>query len=97
MKEKFVGVMPPVTTPFAADGALLYDALESNLHHYLKTSVSGFLLLGSNGEAPHLTDSEKIEVIRRADSLIPSDRHLLVGVGSATLQGSLRARRYGRS
>ncbi len=89
MKEKFVGVMPPVTTPFAADGSLLYDALESNLHHYLETSVSGFLLLGSNGEAPHLTDSEKIEVIRRADSLVPSDRHLLVGVGSATLKGSL--------
>ena len=54
MKEKFVGVMPPVTTPFAADGSLLYDALESNLRHYLETSVSGFLLLGSNGEAPHL-------------------------------------------
>jgi len=88
MKEKFVGVMPPVTTPFAADGSLLYDSLESNLRHYLETSVSGFLLLGSNGEAPHLTDSEKIEVIRRADSLVPSDRHFLVGLGSALSKGN---------
>jgi 4-hydroxy-2-oxoglutarate aldolase len=89
MKLEFGGVIPPVTTPFAADGSLLYDSLVQNLHQYLSTSVSGFLLLGSNGEAPHLAESERLAVVERAAALLPPDRHLLVGVGFPTLKGSL--------
>ncbi|MEE8350011.1 MAG: dihydrodipicolinate synthase family protein [Acidobacteriota bacterium] len=82
---RFRGVIPPVTTPFLAEGAVLYDVLEENLRKYLNTVAAGFLLLGSNGEAPHLSPSEKLEIVRRSGAIIPADRYLLVGVASQTL------------
>ena len=81
----FQGIIPPVTTPFGPDGEILHGVLEENLEKYLKTSAAGFLLLGSNGEAPHLSASEKLEIVGRAAAILPPDRYFLVGVASPTL------------
>ena len=82
---KFQGVIPPVTTPFSSEEEILYEVLEENLGKYLETSAAGFLLLGSNGEAPHLDPAEKMEIVRRSGAIIPADRYFLVGVASPTL------------
>ena len=81
----FKGIIPPVTTPFGPNGEILHGVLEENLEKYLKTSAAGFLLLGSNGEAPHLSASEKLEIVGRAAAILPPDRYFLVGVASPTL------------
>lgn len=80
---RFEGILPPVTTPFSSSGKLLIGSLESNLLRYLDKPVSGMLLLGSNGEAVHLTTREKLEVIRLASDVIPKDRSLIVGIDFA--------------
>jgi len=74
-----------VTTPFSSEQEILYEVLEENLGRYLGTSAAGFLLLGSNGEAPHLDLAEKLEIVRRSSAIIPDDRYFLVGVASPTL------------
>lgn len=89
MAARFRGIMPPVTTPFDEQGELLYDSLERNLRKYLKTGLSGFALLGSNGESPHLTESEKIEILKLGQSVLPADRYLIAGLSFATLRQSL--------
>ncbi len=81
----FDGVIPPLTTPFSEDGGVLYAALEKNLEFYARARLSGVLALGSNGEAVHLTPSERIEVVRLARSCLPPDRVFLVGVSASTL------------
>jgi dihydrodipicolinate synthase/N-acetylneuraminate lyase len=82
---RFCGVIPSVKTPFSSEGTVLYEVLEENLGKYFKTAAAGCLLLGSNGEAPHLNLFEKLEIVRRASAIIPADRYSLVGVDSSTL------------
>ena len=81
----FDGVIPPLTTPFSEDGRVLYPALEKNLEFYAHSRLSGVLALGSNGEAVHLTPSERIEVVRLARACLPLDRVFLIGVSAPTL------------
>lgn len=88
-KIRFSGVMPPVTTPFAEDGALLYDSLERNLQKYRQTRLAGFVLLGSNGESPHLSEAEKLDILRLAESIVPADRYLIAGIGFAAERQAL--------
>lgn len=87
--EPFQGIIPPVTTPFSDQGELLYDDLEANLKRYLEKPVSGFLMLGSNGESAHLSRTEKIEVVRLACRSVPADKSMFVGVSFAALRDSV--------
>ncbi|MEE8587272.1 MAG: dihydrodipicolinate synthase family protein [Acidobacteriota bacterium] len=88
MNEPLHGILPPVTTPFSQHGEILYQALEANLKRYLQKPVSGFLLLGSNGESAHLSRHEKLEIVRLACRTVPTDRQLIVGVSFASLRDS---------
>lgn len=90
MTRNFEGIYPPLTTPFTADGRLRLDSLERNIVRYFRTGISGVLLLGSNGESVHLSDAEKLEMVRRAAPLVPEERHLVVGVSFSTTSAALR-------
>ena len=61
--EKMAGVFVPISTPFADDEAVDYDALIFNLGRYAQSGVLGYLALGSNGENRSLTEEEKIRVL----------------------------------
>jgi len=60
---KMAGVFVPISTPFADDEAVDYDALIFNLGRYAQSGVLGYLALGSNGENRSLTEEEKIRVL----------------------------------
>ena len=81
MKE-IRGVMPPIPTPFDADGNINESALRANLTRWLSTGLHGFVILGSNGEYTLLSKEEKIRVLEIAREMIPSDRLMIAGTGS---------------
>lgn len=89
MSSFCTGVIPPLTTPFDAGGALRIGQLERNFESYLEFPLAGFLLLGSTGEALHLERKERLEVVRAACSALPRERLLLVGVAEASLRQAL--------
>jgi 4-hydroxy-2-oxoglutarate aldolase len=74
------GILPPVVTPFAADGALDLPAFESNLEAWGREELEGYVVLGSNGEAASLEEDEKLALVRAARSRAGS-RTVLVGTG----------------
>ena len=51
------GIFPPIPTPFAND-AIDHRALAANIDRWMKTRLSGLVILGSNAEAPLLEDDE---------------------------------------
>ncbi|HEX8088607.1 MAG TPA: dihydrodipicolinate synthase family protein [Blastocatellia bacterium] len=62
------GILPPLTTPFDEGGDVDYEALRANIKRYNVAGLAGYVALGSNGEAVHLTQDERarvIETIRR--------------------------------
>ena len=82
------GVVPPLVTPFRPDGSLDLAAFEGNLDVLKGTSLAGFLVLGSNGEAAGLEESEKLELIAAARRTVPG-RFLLAGTGTESTRGTV--------
>jgi dihydrodipicolinate synthase/N-acetylneuraminate lyase len=81
---RFPGIIPAITTPFDASGAIDLDALERNVGALLEAGVHGFVATGTMGEAGSLDDAERRDVVaatvRAADGRVP----VLAGVSAAT-------------
>src|SRR5512136_152310 len=88
-KMKLCGVMPPITTPFQ-DGKLASDKLKNNFQEWNKTGLSGYLVLGSNGESVYLNEKEKIKVVEVSRTSIPRSKIMMVGTGLESTQETIR-------
>jgi 4-hydroxy-2-oxoglutarate aldolase len=86
---KLSGVMPPISTPFR-DGKLALDKLRKNFQKWNRTALSGYLVLGSNGEAVYLSEREKIKVVEVSRESIPASKIMLVGTGMESTQETIR-------
>jgi 4-hydroxy-2-oxoglutarate aldolase len=82
------GVIPPLVTPFRADGSLDLPAFEADVEALAAHDLSGFLVLGSNGEAASLDEDEKRALVAAARRRAPG-RFLLVGTGMESTRGTI--------
>ena len=85
---KLAGILPPLVTPFRADGGVDLAAFEANLELYSSFDLGGYLVLGSNGEAAALDEEEKVSLIRTARRLCGS-RLLLAGTGLESTRSTI--------
>jgi len=88
LARRLRGIFPPLVTPFTSEGALDLAAFEANLEAYQGCGLHGFLVLGSNGEAASLEESEKLALVRAARRR-SGDRPLLAGVGLESTQATI--------
>lgn len=81
------GVFPPIPTPFQRSdsfdtgGEVNIQALVENLERWNRYALSGYVVLGSNGEAVYLTDEEKLRVWEATRRAIPADKVMIAGTG----------------
>ncbi|HSH51634.1 MAG TPA: dihydrodipicolinate synthase family protein [Bacteroidales bacterium] len=75
------GIFPPLPTSFDDREELATDKMIENINILNRFNLSGFLVLGSNGELVHLTDYEKEKVYNETRQEIPSDKIMLAGTG----------------
>jgi len=88
------GIFPPMATPFTADGdAIDVGALRHNLDRWLTTSLAGFVLLGSNGEAALIEEDEADALVGEVRERVPADRLVIVGTGRESTRGTIGASR----
>lgn len=90
------GVFPPMATPFDG-GRIDTAAVRSNIDMWVRAGVRGVVALGSNGEAPLLTEEESDGVIRAARESVPSSRVLIAGTGRESTPGTIDASRRAAS
>jgi 1-pyrroline-4-hydroxy-2-carboxylate deaminase len=81
---RFPGIIPAVTTPFDATGAVDPDALARNLAALLDAGVHGFVVTGTMGEAGSLTAEERRLVVRTAVRAADGRGPVIAGVSSGT-------------
>lgn len=86
------GVFPPIPTPFRG-GDLDLDALGGNCVRWMATGLHGLVVLGSNGEAPLLDDTESDRVVEAARARVPAGKLLIAGVARESTAGTIRAAR----
>jgi dihydrodipicolinate synthase/N-acetylneuraminate lyase len=86
---RFPGIIPAVTTPFDATGAVDPDALARNLAALLDAGVHGFVVTGTMGEAGSLTAEERRLVVRTAVRAADGRVPVIAGVSSGTPAASI--------
>ena len=60
------GVLTAMATPFADDGSLDVDSARSLARHLIDHGSHGIVVAGSTGESATMSDSEKLELLRRS-------------------------------
>jgi len=81
------GIFPPLVTPFGRDEDIDLDAFRSNFDRYEECGLAGYVVLGSNGEAVALSESEKLELVAAARAA--TRRPLIVGSGLQSTRATI--------
>lgn len=77
----FTGVCTALVTPFLND-KINYPMVEVLLRRQIQAGVRAVVLAGTTGEAPTLSDDEKLELFRRAKAAVGNDCLIIAGTGS---------------
>jgi 4-hydroxy-tetrahydrodipicolinate synthase len=83
MPYRPTGLLAPVVTPFAADGAVDLDALERLAGELLDAGATGLIALSTTGEPSALDAAERREVVA-ACARVAADRGRALVVGAGT-------------
>jgi 4-hydroxy-2-oxoglutarate aldolase len=91
--KRFAGLYTPIVTPFRNDDTLDEPALRQNVAQWTETSLTGLVVLGSNGEAPQLSDAEADRIVDVVREGVPRNRPLIAGTGRESTRATIAATR----
>lgn len=77
----FTGVCTALVTPFWEE-KINYPLLERLIRRQIDAGIQAIVICGTTGEAPTITDEEKIELFNRAKRYADSDCLIIAGTGS---------------
>ena len=80
-KPLFTGACTALITPFL-DGQVNYPMMEQLLRRQIDAGIEAVVICGTTGEAPTLSDAEKLEMFRRAKQYTGDDCMVIAGTGS---------------
>jgi len=85
----FEGVFIPVPTPFRNDDVAV-DGLRTNFERWNQTALAGYVVLGSTGEFPMLSEAERERVLVAAREAIPRGKAFIAGTGANSTLHTIR-------
>ena len=80
-KPLFTGACTALVTPFL-DDKVNYPMMEQLLRRQLDAGIHAVVICGTTGEAPTLSDEEKLEMFRRAKAYVGDDCLIIAGTGT---------------
>jgi 4-hydroxy-2-oxoglutarate aldolase len=87
------GVLAPVPTPFDDQERVDLRRLQTAFRRWVASPLTGFVVLGSNGEAALLNEEESDRVVGAARELVPPERPFIVGTGRESTASTIEATR----
>ena len=91
--KRFPGIFTPIVTPFRQDDSVDEPGLRQNVARWMRSPLTGLVVLGSNGEAPQLDDDEADRVIAITREEVPQGRPLIAGTGRESTKATIAATR----
>ena len=88
----FDGVFIPVTSPFRGDD-VAPERLQANLQKWNATALAGYVVLGSTGEFPMLSEAERDRILVAAREAIPKAKAFIAGTGTNSTLHTIRQTR----
>jgi len=89
MHKEIGRLLTAMLTPFAADGSVDYEAAERLAVLLTADGSDGVVVSGTTGEAPTLSDDEKIELIKAIKKAIPG-KTVVAGTGGNDTHHSVK-------
>ena len=87
------GIYAPVTLFFSEDESIDYDALRKHIIRLASGKLTGLVISGSNGEAVHLSKTERAEVIKFARMTLDAEGFvstvIIAGCGSQSTRETI--------
>jgi 4-hydroxy-tetrahydrodipicolinate synthase len=93
MSQSLHGIVPPMITPLRDRDALDEVGLERLVEHMVAGGVKGIFVLGTSGEAPHLSYRLRREVIERVCWQAATRVRVLVGITDTSLAQAVQVAR----
>lgn len=88
-KPLFTGACTALVTPFL-DDRVNYPMLERLLSRQIDAGIHAVVICGTTGEAPTLSDEEKLELFHRAKSYAGNDCLIIAGTGCNSTERTVR-------
>ncbi len=85
---KLHGIFPPMVTPFV-NQEFSYTHLAENIKKWNAFDLSGYVLLGSNGESVMMTETESLQLIETAVKYVPDGLRIIIGAGRESTRTTL--------
>ena len=85
----FTGVCTALVTPFLGD-TINYPMLDRLLDRQLEAGIDSVVICGTTGEAPTLSDDEKLELFRISKEFVGKDMKILAGTGSNSTKHAIQ-------
>lgn len=87
-KPLFTGACTALVTPFLGS-KVNYPLMEQLLRRQVEAGIEAVVVCGTTGEAPTLSDAEKIELFRRAKRYVGGECLIIAGTGSNSTEHAL--------
>jgi len=84
------GIFPPIITPFKENGDIDEGGFIRNIERWNDQPLSGYLVLGSNSEAPFLSREEKLRLVELTVKHAAKGRTVIVGSGGESARETIR-------
>ena len=88
--QSLKGIFPPAVTPFDRRGEIDEGLFRENVQKLAGIGLSGVLVAGSTGEAPYLTERERLRLVDVARDLVRPPEILIAGVGLESTDATVR-------
>jgi 4-hydroxy-2-oxoglutarate aldolase len=83
------GIYPPLPTFFDAQDGLDLATLRRHILRLAETGVAGYVVMGTNGEAVHLTTDERRQMIETARDVAGENAPILAGCGEQSTRATI--------
>lgn len=91
MSKALYGMIPPILTPFNADGTINEVLLAKEMDVAIQAGVHGLSVGGSTGEGPTLRDEELRDLITVAKEHVGSEQPIVCGIMRTCTRDAVRA------
>lgn len=81
LQEQLRGTGVALVTPFKANGAIDWNALEKTIQHVIDGGVEYLVTLGTTGETPTLSSDEKLDIMKFTFEKVSKRVPVVVGIG----------------
>lgn len=91
MSKKFEGIIPPIVTPFDANGDIDEAKLRREMQLCIDAGADGLSVGGSTGEGPTLADDELKRMIKIAKDYLTPEQTLVCGIMRTCTRDAVKA------